>query len=84
MIEKSAEGVRGTILFVGMQDSKPVFRVYGEPDPNTGRRSHTDYAIRAEDLRVEVTSGYYQLYEPEPGEEGGACIDYRRERRTGD
>lgn len=45
-------------------DHKHFFRVYGEKDPATGRKSYTDYAVKCEDIEVELLGdGFLALYE---------------------
>lgn len=76
MLHRSALGVRGHLIDV-RNDGRFVFRVYGDPDPVTGRKSITDYDLRVMDLNVEITSGYYALFDPAPGSAGKPYLDYR-------
>lgn len=67
MIEKSAENVRGFFLYNPF-DKRHFFRVYGDVDPETGRKSFTDYKVRAEDIEVTIHAGGLSLYESEPAD----------------
>jgi hypothetical protein len=79
MTAKFAKYVRGCLI--ATHDGRGfVFRVYGQPDPDTGRREFTDYELAVDDLWIEITSGYYCLVEPVPGEEGKPHVAYRTEQ----
>jgi hypothetical protein len=64
MNEKPAQDVRGTLLYNSIT-KKHFFRIYGEIDPQTKRRSFTDYKLSAEDIEVTINSKYLSLYESE-------------------
>lgn len=66
MVEKPAEGVKGFLLYDPHRD-KYFFRVYGDVDPETGRKKFTDYEIYAEEIAVTIESRYVSLFEREPG-----------------
>jgi hypothetical protein len=67
MIEKPAEGVKGFFLYNPFE-KQPFFRVYGELNPITGRKSFTDYKICAEDIEVTIETNLVSLYEGENDE----------------
>jgi hypothetical protein len=75
MVRQSALGVRGHLIDLH-NDGKFVFRVYGEPDPVTGHRSFVDHKLAVNDLHIEITSDYYSLSTPEPGQPGTAHVGY--------
>jgi len=60
--EKPAEGIRGFFLYSPSLD-RNFFRVYGEVDPATGRKSFTDYTVCAEDIEVTLEASGLSLYE---------------------
>jgi hypothetical protein len=76
MTARPARFVRGCLI--ATQDDRGfVFRIYGQPDLDTGRREFTDYELAVEDLWIEITSGYYCLIDPVPSEEGKPHVAYR-------
>ena len=77
MIEKPANGVRGFFLYDPFEDQH-FFRVYGEVDPKTGRKSFTDYKVLAEDIEVTIESTGLSLYETE----NGNCLNWGIRRRA--
>ena len=62
MTEKPANKVRGFLLYDHLED-RHFFRVYGEVDPATGRKSFTDYNLSAEDIEVTIEATTLSLYE---------------------
>lgn len=62
MKETPAEKVRGFFLYNPFT-KRHFFRVYGETDPVTGRKSFTDYKVCAEDIEVTIEAGGLSLYE---------------------
>jgi hypothetical protein len=74
MIEKSAKGVRGFLLYDPSTGLR-FFRVYGEKD-QTGRKSYTDYSLCAEDIEVTVEAKNLSLYEGEEKNRLGWSSNY--------
>lgn len=68
MTEKPANKVRGFFLYSPFDEDQFFFRVYGEADPATGRKTFTDYKVCAEDVEVTIESGALSFYEIEHGE----------------
>ncbi len=67
MNEKSAKNVTGFLLY-NPYEEKHFFRVYGEKNPETGRKEYTDYRLSAEDIEVTIKSDDLSLYESEDDE----------------
>lgn len=63
-MEKPANKVRGFFLYNPIT-KRHFFRVYGEVDPKTGRKSFTDYRVSAEDIEVTIEATGLSLYEVE-------------------
>jgi hypothetical protein len=82
MIEKPAVNVRGHLINA-YNDGTFVFRVYGEYDPVTGRKTFTDYALKVDDLPIEIMSACYRLYTPAPGEPGTPYLGYKADGQGG-
>jgi hypothetical protein len=59
-VEKSANGVKGFIIFA-LGD--PYFRVYHEEKDEHGYRKFTDYKICHEDLKITIHDDSASLYE---------------------
>jgi hypothetical protein len=55
------------------------FRVYGEPDAETGRPTFRDYRIAVADLEVTIASNYDSLIDDEATGEPDR-LDYTRRR----
>jgi MoaA/NifB/PqqE/SkfB family radical SAM enzyme len=66
-IERPAENVRGFLLYSPLS-KKHFFRIYGPVDPETGRKTFTDYRLNAEDIEVTIHAGGLSLYENPDGE----------------
>jgi hypothetical protein len=64
MISQSAKGMRGHLI-KHPKRCDSVFRVFGEPDPTTGKRSYRDYDIETDVLEIEITSDHHHLVRPE-------------------
>lgn len=62
MTEKPAKDVKGFLLYNPITE-KYWFRVYGEIDPVTKRKTYTDYALWAEDIEVTINASGLSLYE---------------------
>ena len=71
MTEKPANGVEGFFLYDPFED-RHFFRVYGEVDSATGRKSFIDYRMLAEDIKVTIQSNRLSLYETE----NGNCLNW--------
>ena len=67
MIEKPAKDVQGFLLY-DFDEDKHFFRVYGEIDPKTGRKSFKDYDLCAEDIQITITSNVASLFDSESDE----------------
>lgn len=79
MTERGSKGVRG-ILVDAKQNGVFVMRVFGEPDPATGRKMYVDYELRVDDLNIEITTDYYKLVQTEKV----AFITYRSQEQCND
>jgi hypothetical protein len=75
MIEKPAKDVRGFLLYNPITE-KHWFRVYGEIDPITNRKTHTDYSLCAEDIEITINAGGLSLYEGEDEFDFGNRLDW--------
>jgi hypothetical protein len=76
MIEKPAKDITGFLLYDPFTE-KHWFRVYGELDPVTGRKTYKDYELWAEDIKVTINAGGLSLYEDREGKRGiKNCLDW--------
>lgn len=57
MKEINAKGARGFLLY-DFKNEEYIFRIYSGKD-------FTDYKLRAEEIEIEIVSGWYSLYESE-------------------